>query len=315
MKVSYSKSNLTAGENLNSHNAVYVSEANTAKLAKADSDTTLPCIGITEYSITTSGIVTIYTNDTLDGFVGLTPGTDYYLSQTVAGDITSTKPESGRIIRLGIALNSTELDIHILNLRGDEEFVQTTDLTESVQDVIGTSLSGINITISYDDGTGITTLSGGISNVVEDTTPQLGGDLDLNGKNINYGAILTSSGTYEGEILTVTVDDASADFGEVLAQAADFNYDLADADAAASSTGLIMTLESGTGSKKVLLQGQICNTAWNWSAGLLYLDDATAGGMTQTPPSDSGDQVIVLGWALSADTIFFRPSLVLVEVA
>jgi len=28
--------------------------------------------------------------------------------------------------------------------------------------------------------------SGGISNIVEDTTPQLGGDLDLNGKNIDF---------------------------------------------------------------------------------------------------------------------------------
>jgi hypothetical protein len=76
-----------------------------------------------------------------------------------------------------------------------------------------------------------------------------------------------------------------------------------------------MALESGTGSKKVLLEGQICNTSWNWNAGFLYLDTATAGGMVQSAPSGTGDQVVVLGWALSADTIFFRPSLVLVEHA
>jgi hypothetical protein len=130
-----------------------------------------------------------------------------------------------------------------------------------------------------------------------------------------YGTILTSNGTYKGKSLTVTVDDSGADFGEVLAQAADFNYDLADADAAANSVGLVMALESGSGTKEVLIEGQICNTAWNWSAGLLYLDTVTSGGMTQTAPSGTGDQVVALGWALSADTIFFKPSLVLAEIA
>ncbi|NNL43301.1 MAG: hypothetical protein HKO79_12500, partial [Desulfobacterales bacterium] len=151
--------------------------------------------------------------------------------------------------------------------------------------------------------------------IVDDTTPQLGGDLDLNGNNIDYGAILTVNGTYEGEIITVTVDDAGATFGAVLAQAADFNYDRADADAVASSVGLVMNLSVGSGSQDVLLQGQVCNIAWNWSAGFLYLDTAVPGGMTQTAPTGTGDQVVVLGWALSADTIMFRPSLVLVENA
>jgi hypothetical protein len=36
--------------------------------------------------------------------------------------------------------------------------------------------------------------------------------------------------------------------------------------------------------------------------------------MTQTAPSGSGEQVVAVGWALSADTIYFKPSLVLVEV-
>lgn len=57
----------------------------------------------------------------------------------------------------------------ILNYSADEHFTQAaisitnsqvSDFTEGVQDVIGTSLSGINITITYDDASGITTLSG-----------------------------------------------------------------------------------------------------------------------------------------------------------
>jgi hypothetical protein len=114
--------------------------------------------------------------------------------------------------------------------------------------------------------------------------------------------------------MTVVVDDGAAVFGSVLAQAADFHYDLADADTAGQSVGLVMALEAADGSKEVLIEGQICETDWDWDAGLLYLS-ATAGDMTQTAPAGAGDQVVVVGWALSADTIYFKPSLVLVEVA
>jgi hypothetical protein len=131
---------------------------------------------------------------------------------------------------------------------------------------------------------------------------------------LDLGSILTGDGAYVGTKMTVTVDDASTIFGDVLAQAADFNYDRADADAAANSVGLVMALSSGSGSKEVLIEGQVCETDWAWSAGLLYLS-TTTGKMTQTAPSGTGDQVVAVGWALSADTIYFKPSLVLAEIA
>ena len=131
---------------------------------------------------------------------------------------------------------------------------------------------------------------------------------------LDLGSILTSNGSYTGTKISVTVDDASTVFGNVLAQAADFNYDRADADAATSSVGLVLALSSGSGSKEVLIEGMACNTSWTWSAGLLYLS-TTTGAMTQTAPSGTGDQVVAVGWALSATCIYFKPSLVLVEVA
>ncbi len=131
---------------------------------------------------------------------------------------------------------------------------------------------------------------------------------------LDLGSILTGDGAYVGTKMTVTVDDASTIFGDVLAQAADFNYDRADASAAANSVGLVMALSGGSGSKEVLIEGQVCETDWTWSAGLLYLS-ITTGKMTQTAPVASGEQVVAVGWALSADTIYFKPSLVLAEIA
>ena len=148
----------------------------------------------------------------------------------------------------------------------------------------------------------------------EDGKTWQAGDLEIEG-TWDLGAILTTNETYRGKTILVNVDDSGVVFGHVLAQAADFNYDRADADAAANSVGLVMALEAANGTdKKVLTEGMVCDTDWNWSAGLLYLSTA-AGGMTQTAPSGTGDQVVAVGWALSADTIYFKPSLVLAEVA
>lgn len=145
-----------------------------------------------------------------------------------------------------------------------------------------------------------------IKNVVEDLSPQLGGNLDVNGKSIDYGVILSANGTYKGEIMTVTVDTNSIGFGALLAQGADFHFDEADASSVDNIKMLVMALETGTGSKKVLLKGQICDTSWNWSSGAVYASE-TSGELTQTIPCTEDSAVVVVGWALSADTIYFSP--------
>lgn len=156
-------------------------------------------------------------------------------------------------------------------------------------------------------------VSGGIANIVTDTTPQLGGDLDLNGHNINYTSILTSNSTYEGTIMTVTVDSSAAAFSNALYCAADFHYELTSASTSATMPCRVLALESGTGEKKVLLEGQICNTTWNWSNSDIYVSETT-GELTSISPSGSGDQVQKVGWSLSADTIYFRPDSTIIEI-
>lgn len=131
---------------------------------------------------------------------------------------------------------------------------------------------------------------------------------------INHDAILTVDGTYQGETATVTVDDASAAFGNALYLAADFHYERCDADAAATMPCTALALESGAGTKLILKRGQICDTDWNWSAGVVFVS-TTTGALTQAAPSASGDQVQVAGWALSADTIYFDPDQTLLEIA
>ena len=139
-------------------------------------------------------------------------------------------------------------------------------------------------------------------------------DIQLNGNNIDYGAVLTVSGTYSGDTRTVTVDGAGVVFGIPLYIESDFNYHAADASAVVSMPCRAIAVQAGTGSKKVLVEGEICDTTWSWSRGDIYIS-TTSGVLTQTKPSATGEQVQIVGYALSADTMLFNPQYALIEIA
>lgn len=132
--------------------------------------------------------------------------------------------------------------------------------------------------------------------------------------DINPYAILTVNSTYVGRVMTVTVDDASAVFGNALYCAADFHYERCDANATATMPCRCLALESGAGSVSVLVEGQICNTAWTWVNGDIYIS-GTTGALTQTAPAVTGDQVQRVGFALSADTIMFQPDSTVIKIS
>jgi hypothetical protein len=121
--------------------------------------------------------------------------------------------------------------------------------------------------------------------------------------------VLTGDGTYIPLVtMSVTVDTNTVGFGGALTYtAADAHYDDANATGATKLCGGI-AVETGTGTKIIMVQGQICETSWNWTVfgrfdGRIYLS-TTDGQLTQTAPSASGNAVQCIGFALSADTIF-----------
>ena len=110
--------------------------------------------------------------------------------------------------------------------------------------------------------------------------------------------------------------------GEVLAQfdvcylKNDGKYWKADADAAATMPVIaIATAAIGADASGVfLLMGFVRKDAWVWTIGGLLYASTDPGALTQTAPAGTGDQVQVVGVALTADIILFCPSLVLAEV-
>jgi len=156
---------------------------------------------------------------------------------------------------------------------------------------------------------------GGLTDVVNDTTPQLGGDLDVNQKNIQY-SVPAGDLTTSGIIVTATVDTNATGFGAALYMAADGNFDEADADASTTMPCRALAAETGTGSKKVILQGFIRKNAWAWTPGSDLYIDITTGALTHTAPSGTGDQVQKVGFAWTADIIYVNPGdYTIVEIA
>lgn len=84
------------------------------------------------------------------------------------------------------------------------------------------------------------------------------------------------------------------------------------ADANGSGTFPAIAIIASTASDgtnvNAIVQGVVRNDAWAWTVGgSLYLS-TTAGEITQTPPSGSGEAVQRIGVALSADSAYFNLS-------
>ena len=104
-------------------------------------------------------------------------------------------------------------------------------------------------------------------------------------------------------------------FGETVSQwecvflASDGKLDQADADAAGEFPAMGIVTASGvnTGAAILLSRGVVRNEGWSGLTvgGAVYLSD-TAGGLTQTAPSTSGDCVQIIGRALSDSEIYFN---------
>lgn len=131
-----------------------------------------------------------------------------------------------------------------------------------------------------------------------------------NGLTVNLLANLTTHGYWDGKTARMDVDENSVGFSGALHVDADGNLIDCDADAAATMPCLVLAIEPGVGSGKlVLLEGTIVNTAWNWTIGDAIWVSCTVAALHNAAPSGSGDVKQCVGIALSADAIYFNGSL------
>lgn len=94
-------------------------------------------------------------------------------------------------------------------------------------------------------------------------------------------------------------------------------WSLANADSTATMPAHGVTIGSISAGRKgvILVWGIVGLSTWTWVPGGILYASTTSGELTQTAPLGSGDQVQVVGSAISATFIFVNPSLELVEVS
>jgi hypothetical protein len=124
-------------------------------------------------------------------------------------------------------------------------------------------LVGVVIAFSGDNGA--------INNIVEDTTPQLGGDLDLNGHDITGMVIGTDVQAYDADTLKADTDDVlTAGFG------------LTDDDDGTKTTGTYTPIYTGGNGKKIVNGGAFTLAPMAASSNLVVqvTNNASAGAVT-----------------------------------
>ncbi len=148
----------------------------------------------------------------------------------------------------------------------------------------------------------------GGTDIVLDTSPQLGGDLDLNEFNIQVKEAPAVNDTASGMIVSMTYGE-SISFGDPLYFKSDGKVYKADSDGSSTYPVMAIAIETASsGSHKVLLIGIVRHDAWNWTVGgTVYL--STSAGLTQTQPSATDNVIQVMGIATHADRMYFKPGL------
>ena len=200
----------------------------------------------------------------------------------------------------------TELG-ELTTIANDDVFV-VVDVSDTTQGSSGSTkkivTSNLSITASQvsDFDTEVsnnTTVAAKLNNVVEDTTPQLGGSLDLN-----------------DEALTrIETADVALGAGNLCYLTAT-GYALADAsaEATADSDLLLANATIGLGATGEFIEyGEYVTTGL--TAGAIYYMSETAGAITATAPTTSGSIVRVVGYAKSTTVFVFKPDTVWIEVA
>ena len=160
------------------------------------------------------------------------------------------------------------------------------------------------------------TTSAELAGVISDETGT-GVLVFANAPNINLYDALASDHTYSGLLDTQPVGE-SVVFGDLLYfDWTDKEWKKAKADAYVTTPAERIALESKADGETclMLVKGYIRDdSAFDFGASRIFLNDDSAGTCDDTLPAESGDQIQVVGTAKNADILFFNPSIDVGEI-
>ena len=197
-----------SGAALTKGQAVYISGVSGTvpliSLARANSASTMPAFGLLAADVSNNADVQVITFGNLTDYntttYSLSANDTVFVSAATAGALTNTAPtgESNLIQNIGRVVRA-DASAGIIKVGGAGRSNATPNLDDgkiflgnASNQAVSTALSAIDVSAFNDDGTYL-------KDVIEDTTPQLGGDLDVNANEIvsasNNNVILRPNGT------------------------------------------------------------------------------------------------------------------------
>jgi len=180
--------------------------------------------------------------------------------------------------------------------------------------LINTNVSNIDLKVNKADSTLHSPSNYATRSALVDTASNL--RTAINSKSdLSFDNALTVDSTYSG-IHTSDAVGESVNAGDVCYMKLDGAYWKANASASTTMPGIVLvTSHAAAAASATLLHiGYFRLNSWAWTVGGLIYTSTTSGGLTQTAPSAAGEQVQAVGYAVTADIIYFNPSLVVIEV-
>jgi len=151
--------------------------------------------------------------------------------------------------------------------------------------------------------------------LLADGSRAVAGNLSISsGYGINFVNVLVADHTYSGLTTTLTAGEALVS-GDIVYTDISSKMSKADADGIATmpvmafATTALNNNTTGT----FLTYGYVRDDTWTWTINGMVYADTVSGSLTQTAPTGTGDQVQVVGIALSSHVLFFNPQLLLIE--
>ena len=257
----------------------------------------------TQYLTTARGDSRYYTHDEVDSMIGI--------SKT--GQFNLVSGTSSVSISFNSSFSTTDysLSVSMINTVDSDSASYTHSITSK-------SISGFDVSFSGDIDTNnyvldwIATTSGinpnnCISDVSNDTAPQLGGNLDLSDYSIVMDSLPDSNYGASGMIYNMQVDWNDTGVGCPLHM--DTDGHLIQCTAVSGSTSMpcsMLALEAGTGTKRVLWSGSLRNDSWSWSQGDRIYVSTVDGALTNVKPNN-GHWKQEIGVASYSNVVLFRP--------
>lgn len=176
------------------------------------------------------------------------------------------------------------------------------DMTKAVYDIDTDNI--VDKAETVDDGAGNSSTAADVKDAVTKKHTQ----------NTDTTLVLTnalgSDHTYSGELDSQPVGE-NVVFGQLLYYdwtAVEWMLAKADVFATAKATRIALESKANGETCLMLVKGYIRDeSAFDFGAARVFLNDDTAGTCDNTAPGESGDQIFVVGEAKSADILFFDP--------